>query len=44
MRTGCWRDYEEVPIRTHVFSLAHKRTRECLRQERCAVLERAGVE
>jgi arsenate reductase (thioredoxin) len=25
-------DYDDVPIRTHIFSLAYKRTRECLRQ------------
>ena len=32
-------DYDDVPVRTHVFTLAHKRTRECLRQEHCDVLE-----
>jgi arsenate reductase len=32
-------DYDHVPVRTHVFTLAHKRTRECLRQEHCEVLE-----
>ena len=32
-------DYDDVPIRTHIFTLAHKRTRECLRQEHCDVLE-----
>jgi arsenate reductase len=34
-------DYDDVPVRTHIFTLAHKRTRECLRQEHCDVLERA---
>lgn len=33
-------DYDHVPIRTHVFTLAHKRTRECLKHETCEVLER----
>ena len=37
-------DYEDVPIRTHVFTLAHKRTRNCLRQERCAMLATTGVD
>ena len=32
-------DYDDVPIRTHVFTLAHKRTRECLRKEHCDILE-----
>jgi arsenate reductase len=32
-------DYDDVPIRTHVFTLAHKRTRDCLRKEHCDVLE-----
>jgi hypothetical protein len=32
-------DYDDVPIRTHVFMLAHKRTRECLRKEHCDILE-----
>ena len=32
-------DYDHVPIRTHVFTLAHKRSRECLRQDTCNVLE-----
>jgi arsenate reductase (thioredoxin) len=32
-------DYDHVPIRSHILTLAHKRTRECLRQERCDVLE-----
>ena len=31
-------DYDDVPIRSHILTLAHKRTRECLRQEpaRCS--------
>ena len=32
-------DYDDVPIRTHVFTLAHKRARECLRKEHCDILE-----
>jgi arsenate reductase len=36
-------DYDDVPVRSHIFTLAHKRTRECLRQERCDVLEPAAV-
>ena len=35
-------DYDDVPIRSHVLTLAHKRTRECLRQEHCNELERAA--
>ncbi len=34
-------DYDDVPIRTHVLTLAHKQARECLRQPVCGVLERA---
>ena len=34
-------DYDDVPIRTHVFTLAHKRARECLRKEHCDILESA---
>jgi hypothetical protein len=32
-------DYDDVPIRTNIFTLAHKRKRECLRQEHCDVHE-----
>jgi hypothetical protein len=32
-------DYDDVPIRTHILTLAHKQTRDCLRQERCDLLE-----
>ena len=32
-------DYDDVPIRSHILTLAHKQTRECLRQEHCHVLE-----
>jgi Low molecular weight phosphotyrosine protein phosphatase len=35
-------DYDDVPIRTHILTLAHKQTRDCLRQERCDVLERGA--
>ncbi len=31
-------DYDAVPIRSHILTLAHKRTRECLRQDTCALL------
>jgi arsenate reductase len=34
-------DFDDVPIRSHILTLAHKRTRECLRQERCEILEPA---
>lgn len=30
--------YDEVPVRTHILTLAHKQTRECLREEHCALL------
>jgi arsenate reductase len=30
--------YDDVPIRSHVLTLAHKETRECLREEHCALL------
>ena len=32
-------DYDHVPIRSHILTLANKRTRECLREESCQVLE-----
>ncbi len=32
-------DYDDVKIRSHILTLAHKRTRDCLRQEHCDVLE-----
>lgn len=28
-------NYDQVPIRSHILSLAHRRTRECLRAETC---------
>ena len=31
-------EYDDVPIRSHILTLAHKRTRECLREECCALL------
>jgi arsenate reductase len=31
-------DYDDVPVRSHIMTLAHRRTRECLREESCAVL------
>jgi hypothetical protein len=30
--------YDDVPIRSHILTLAHKRTRECLREDPCALL------
>jgi hypothetical protein len=30
--------YDGVPVRTHDVTLAHKRTRECLREDTCALL------
>jgi hypothetical protein len=35
-------DYDDVPIRSFVMSLATRRTRECLRADRCAALEPAA--
>jgi len=31
-------DYQESPVRSFVMSLAHRRTRDCLRQEQCEAL------
>ena len=31
-------DYDDVRVRTHILTLAHKRTRDCLRQDVCDVL------
>jgi arsenate reductase len=31
-------DYDEVPVRSFVITLAHRKARECLREERCAAL------
>jgi protein-tyrosine-phosphatase len=31
-------NYDDVPIRSHILTLARKRTRECLREEHCALL------
>ncbi len=30
--------YDDVPIRSHILTLAHKQTRECLREAHCALL------
>jgi arsenate reductase len=35
-------DYDDVPVRSHILTLAHKRTRGCLRKDTCDVLEAAG--
>ncbi len=35
-------DYDDVPIRSHILTLAHKRTRECLRREHCDLIELPG--
>ncbi len=34
-------DYDDVPVRSHILTLAHKQARECLRQEHCNILEQA---
>jgi arsenate reductase (thioredoxin) len=34
-------EYDEVPIRSHILTLANKQARECLRHETCEVLTRA---
>jgi arsenate reductase len=31
-------EYQDVPVRSFVMSIAHRRTRECLRKERCDAL------
>lgn len=31
-------EYDDVPIRSHILTLAHKQTRECLREDTCALL------
>jgi arsenate reductase len=31
-------DYDDAQVRTHIMTLAHKRTRDCLRQDVCDVL------
>ncbi len=31
-------EYDDAPVRSFVLTLAHRRTRECLREENCAVL------
>jgi arsenate reductase len=33
-------DYDEAPVRSFVLTLAHRRTRECLREDTCAALAR----
>jgi len=30
--------YDHVPVRSHILTLSHKQTRECLREEHCALL------
>jgi hypothetical protein len=30
--------FDDVPVRSHVMTIAHRRTRECLRRETCDVL------
>jgi hypothetical protein len=30
--------YDDVPVRTHILTLAHKQTRDCLREDTCALL------
>ena len=36
-------DYDDVPIRSHILTLAHKRTRDCLSKDTCDVLEHTRV-
>ena len=36
-------DYDDVPIRSHIFTLAHKRTRACLSKDTCDALEHTRV-
>jgi hypothetical protein len=31
-------EYDDVPIRSHILTLAHKQARQCVRDERCALL------
>ena len=31
-------DYDEVPVRSFILTIAHRRTRDCLREETCAAL------
>lgn len=35
--------YDDVPIRSHIFTLAHRQTRDCLRKDTCDVLEHTGA-
>ncbi len=35
-------DYDDVPIRSHILSIAYRQSRECLRNETCHVLEHAA--
>lgn len=35
---GCGDVCPYVPIRSHILTLAHKQTRDCLRQDVCALL------
>jgi arsenate reductase (thioredoxin) len=32
-------DYDDVPVRSHILTLAQKRTRDCLRKDTCDLLE-----
>lgn len=32
-------DYDDVPVRSHILTLAHKQARECLREDTCAILQ-----
>jgi arsenate reductase len=34
-------DFDDVPVRSHILTLAHRRTRECLRGQHCDILEAA---
>jgi arsenate reductase len=34
-------DYDDVPVRTHILTIAHKQTRDCLREDTCTALQPA---
>jgi arsenate reductase len=36
-------EYQDVPVRSFVMSIAHRRTRDCLRAEQCDALAPAGI-
>jgi hypothetical protein len=34
-------EYDDVPVRSHILTIAHRQTRDCLREDTCAVLQAA---